>query len=163
MAIQWQVRAKRSVQGSAIAEPKSKFAKLVWLLPDIEKALGGGHGYQDCIEELKKVGLEFTYASFKGTLAKARKLSIPERNRILGVEQEAIRCYPEGSELSASPVKNDNLENRSQQPEPNNRTGENNNVAASDVSGVVKNAVQVVKVEKHGDNINAEPDLKEVW
>ena len=84
-------RAKTRLQSSFIAQPKSKIAKLVHLLPEIESSIAGGHTYQDCVGLLREYGLEFTLTSFATTLKRARKLSESDRARILGITDDAVQ------------------------------------------------------------------------
>lgn len=69
----WNQFVENRLATSGLLEPKTKIAKLRSILPQIEAALSNGSSYEDCIEFLKSVGLDYTLSYFRKSLSLARK------------------------------------------------------------------------------------------
>ena len=162
-------RAKTRLQSSFIAQPKSKIAKLVHLLPEIESSIAGGHTYQDCVGLLREYGLEFTLTSFATTLKRARKLSESDRARILGITDDAMKresgLTEAGGTIAVAAGRNTASlpDTEKHEPSPNNEKESESPSSGSTIVAARKTSVLVVGVEKSSGDINPIPELTKLW
>lgn len=159
-------RLKGDLRRSLIAQPSSKFACLVRLLPEIECSIANGHGYQECIELLKRNGLEFSLPSFKGTLVRARRLSVEDRNRICGVVQSEVRNdLP--TAVGSNAISRAVLPPSAEDQRKDSGSQESKNVSESSSGSTIvskgSTSVPVIGGKKTSVDTNPVPELKALW
>lgn len=148
-------QAKRELRTRMVEQPRSKIAKFVRLLPEIEASLSSGYTYQQCVDLLNELGADWSLAGFKALLQRARAMSEEEKQRYRGLSSATTMNSPTDRGHTAAVEKTENHQ------QPTKEKPIVGTTAAIDTPR--RSPLLLLGDDKPSCDINPMPDLKDLW